>query len=525
MPRATSSRERTTTLNEAVRAHQAGRLDAAEAGYRHLLATEPNHPDALHLLGLLCHQRGDQVEAKRLVAAALAVAPRVAAYHITLAAIFLAEGDPAAAVAASERALALNPKLSAAHNTLGNALVRRGQAADGVACYRRALALAPDQPEALSNMGSALHSLGELADAETALRRVLALRPDYAAAAANLALVLRDQGRFEDALAACDAALARFPDQPTWRANRATLLLQLGRFADGWADYESRWHADGFARDRDVLPHPAWDGSDPAGRRILLQGEQGLGSMIQFARYAPLLAHRGAQVLLQVPHPLVRLFRDSFTPPHQPFVQVLAKGEPLPTYDVHAPLMSLPHLCRTTLATIPAAVPYLRADPARTAAWHARLDDGRRRIGLVWAGNPAHANDRNRSLPAVSLMPILAAAADSCQFVSLQVGAPPPPALTAEGLIDVAPDLIDFAATAAAVASLDLVISVDTAVAHLAGALAKPVWLLLPHIPEWRWLIDRDDSPWYPSMRLLRQSRPGDWGELISRVSAELANR
>jgi Flp pilus assembly protein TadD, contains TPR repeats len=513
-------------LTEAVRAHQAGRLDAAAAGYRRVLAAQPKHPDALHLLGLLSHQRGDQDEAERLVAAALARSPRIAAFHNTLAAVLLAKNAPERAVAAAKRAATLDPKLASAHNVLGNALARLGNAEEAIASYRAALALAPDQPEALSNLGSALHGRGALLEAEAALRQALALRPDYAAAAANLALVLRDQGRFDDALAACDAALSLVPGQPTWRANRATLLLQLGRFAEGWDDYESRWQADGFTEARDRAPLPAWDGGDPSGRTILLQGEQGLGSMIQFARYAPVVAARGARVLLQAPRPLVRLFRHSFEPPHGAVDAIIEKGAPVPACDLQAPLMSLPRLCGTTLETIPADVPYLRADPASVAAWRQRLgDDGHRRVGLVWAGNPAHANDRNRSTPADALAPLVVGAPPDVRFVSLQVGSPPPPALLAAGLVDASPELADFAETAAAIMNLDLVISVDTAVAHLAGALAKPVWLLTPPIPEWRWLIDRDDSPWYPTMRLFRQDRPGDWAGVIDRVAAALLHR
>lgn len=532
MPRATSSPKDVpvagvAALSEAVRAHQAGQLDAAAAGYRRILAARPKHPDALHLLGVVHHQQGNQEQAEHVVAQALAVAPRVAAYHNTLAAVRIAKGDAAGAITAAKRAVALDPKLITAHNVLGNALLRAGHAESAAASYRRALALAPDQPEILNNLGSALQSLGQCAEAEAVLRRALALRGDYPAAAANLALVLRDQGRFEDALNACESALAQTPGHPTWRANRATLLLQLGRFAEGWADYEYRWQADGFARERrEPMPQPAWDGSDLAGRAILLDGEQGLGSMIQFARYAPLLAARGAEVLLRVPSPLVRLFADSFDSSHGSKMRVLARNEPLPPFDVHAPLMSLPHLCRTTLATIPADVPYLRADPQRIAAWDSRLGDCRgQRVGVVWAGNPGHANDHNRSMPADALVPLLTSADPSVRFFSLQVGGPPSPDLVAAGLRDVSPALSDFAETAAAVASLDLVISVDTAVAHLAGALAKPVWLLLPHVPEWRWLIDRDDSPWYPTMRLFRQPQPGDWPGLIAGVSAELARQ
>lgn len=509
-------------LKTAVRAHQTGHIEEAASGYRRILAINPHHPDALHLLGLLLHARGNHEQAVRLVTAALQAAPHTAAFHATLAAIQLAKGDTAGAIATARRAVELDPNLLAAGNTLGNAHLRAGDAEAAVAVYRQLLVRAPNSPETLNNLGSALQVLGENDEAACVLGRALAVKPDYAAAVANLALVRRDQGKLADALDACDSALQQQPDNPTWRTNRATLLLQMGRFREGWAEYEWRWRAEGFVRDADRSPLPRWDGSDPAGRTILLRGEQGLGSMIQFARYAPLLAAAGARVMLQCPAPLQRLFAASFLPPHGSLAAVFTPVELLPAVDAQVPLMSLPHLCRTTLANIPAAVPYLRAEPDAVALWDQRLgrDDHRPRVGLVWAGNSSHANDRHRSMPPEALLPLLTSAA--ARFVSLQEGREPPAVLDSAGLIDTSAMLTDFAATAAAVACLDLLISVDTAVAHLAGALAKPVWLLVPPVPEWRWLVDRDDSPWYPTMRLFRQSRLGDWNELIQRVSSAL---
>lgn len=245
--------------------------------------------------------------------------------------------------------------------------------------------------------------------------------------------------------------------------------------------------------------------------------------MIQFARYAPLLAAAGAISCCNA----LRRCSDCSLPPscrRTPLTAVITPVEPLPAVDAQVALMSLPHLCGTTLDTIPAAVPYLSTEPDAVALWDQRLGrDHRPRVGLVWAGNSAHANDRHRSMPPEALLPLLTSAA--ARFVSLQVGRQSPAALGDAGLIDASAMLTDFAATAGAVACLDLVISVDTAVAHLAGALAKPVWLLVPPVPEWRWLVDRDDSPWYPTMRLFRQSRLGDWNELIQRVSRALEVR
>ena len=520
-------------LADAVRLHQAGRLEEAAVRYARVLAARPRHPDALHLSGLVRHQQGDQRAARRLVAEAIAAAPTVAAYRVSLVAILLALGEKADALTAAERAVALAPQQGEARLALGNAHLACGHVDAAIGAYEAALAAQPESAEALNNLGSALHRAGRLDDAGKALRKAIALRPDHAGQLANLGLVMKDQGRFADAAATYDRALAADPKHPTARANRATLLLQQGHFAEGWAEYEWRWRAPGFTTSPRAFPSPAWDGGDPAGRTLLLHAEQGLGSAIQFVRYAPIVAGRGARVVVESQPPLVRLFRRSLAGEGGPVARVVARGDPLPPFAAHAPLMSLPHLCRTTLASVPAAVPYLRADPAAVAFWRDRLAAyagaaGAIRVGLAWAGNSAHGNDHNRSLPPAAAAALLAPllATPGVRFVSLQVGdtAATTAALASAGLIDPTGEIDDFADTAALIAALDLVVSVDTAVGHLAGALARPVWLLVPAIPEWRWLIDRDDSPWYPTLRLFRQPVPGDWASVIARVASCLAD-
>lgn len=520
-------------LADAVRLHRAGRLEEAAAGYASILAMRPRHADALHLSGLVSHQQGDHMSARRRVEQAIAAAPTVAAYRVSLVAILLAQGQAEAALAAAGEAVARCPAESGVWLALGNAHLAAGEVEAAIAAYEAALAADPASAEALNNLGSALHRAGRLAAAEETLRRAVGLRPGHAGQLANLGLVVKDQGRFAEAMALYERALAAEPDHATARANRATLLLQQGRFEEGWAEYEWRWRAPGFtSRPRHFGP-PAWDGGDPAGRTLLLYAEQGLGSAIQFVRYAALIADRGARVIVECQPPLARLFRASLAGAGGPVSHVVARGEPLPSFDAHAPLMSLPLRCGTTLATVPASVPYLHADPAAVAAWRERLTAadggaGGLRIGLAWAGNPAHANDHNRSLPpptAASLLAPLLALPDA-RFFSLQLG--PGTASTAAqlaegGLIDLSAEIGDFADTAALITALDLVVSVDTAVAHLAGALARPVWMLVPTIPEWRWLTDRDDSPWYPTLRLFRQPTPGDWAGVVARVAACLA--
>lgn len=510
-------------LGEAVAAHRRGRLDVAAGLYREILHKAPGHPDALHLLGLVAHQKGDQGEAIRLIERAAKVNPANAAYANSLGLALLARGQPDEAEASFVRAIARDPALAEAHNNLGNARLRRSDVAGAVEAYGRAIALRPAYAEAHANLAAALRRAGDLASAQGAAERALTLRPDYVGALCTLGLIRHEQGDYDAALATYDRALVLDPEHATTRANRATLLLLLGRMEEGWREYEWRWRAYGFTTPARDFAKPAWDGSDLAVRTLLVHAEQGLGSAIQFVRYVPLVAGRSGRVILECQPPLFRLFASLVGAAPATIVR---KGEALPDFAVHAPLMSLPRLLGTTLESIPSAVPYLAAEADLRALWRERLARlGRPRVGLVWAGNPNHHNDRNRSLPARLLGPLLAVPGVS--FVDLQVGEAaaeradlPEPALASPG-----GEIADFADTAAIISELDLVISVDTAVAHLAGALAKTVWLLLPFVGEWRWLRGRGDSPWYPTMRLFRQERPGDWPGVIAAAGEALRAR
>ncbi|MCU0893302.1 MAG: tetratricopeptide repeat protein [Rhodospirillales bacterium] len=508
-------------LAEAVAAHRRGRLDVADAVYREILRQAPDHPDASHLLGLVAHQRGDQAEAVRLIGRAMQANPANAAYANSFGLALLAQAQVEQAEAAFALAVARQPDLAEAHNNLGNARMARGNVVGAITAYRRAIALRGDYAEAHANLAAALRRAGDLPAARGAAERALAVRPGYVGALCTLGLIRHEQGEYEAALGIYDRALALAPQHATTRANRATLLLLLGRMEEGWREYEWRWLAPGFAtRPRD-FDRPAWDGSELGGRTILIHAEQGLGSAIQFVRYAPVVAARGGRVILECQPPLARLFASLVGGVEA----IVRKGEPLPAFEVQAPLMSLPRLFATTLTTIPNAVPYLAAEEGLRALWRQRLAQlPAPRVGLVWAGNPNHANDRNRSLPARLLAPLLAC--PGLSFVDLQVGAAAAErAELPEGALAAPGEVADFADTAAIVAELDMVISVDTAVAHLAGALAKPVWLLLPFVGEWRWLRERTDTPWYPTMRLFRQRSPGDWEGVVEAVREALEAR
>ncbi len=534
-----------------------GRKEEAAALFREVLATIPDHAEAAFLLGQVLSEGGDHSGAASAFAIA-ARCPGFALAHLRHAESLLAAGAPAAALAACEAAgpssqfeppLRLRLDLAA-----GNACAALGQRETAVARYREALAAAPDQAEALANLcavlqeigdldgavaageaalqrapgfaaaaanlGNAKLTLGDFAGAERAYRQALASRADFPAAWSNLGAALRDQGRLAEAELACRAALELAPQSAAAHYNLALVLLTAGRYREGWAEHEWRWRT-GTMPARDFA-YPPWCGESLAGRRILLHAEQGLGDTLQFVRYVPLVAAMGAEVVLEVQAPLKRLLARI------PGVAAIhACGETLPACDYHAALMSLPHRLGTEIATIPARLPYLPA-PEPVPPESARTAASGLRVGLVWAGDPrpgeprAHFADRRRSLPLAAFAPFAGIA--GIRFVSLQKGAAaaetPPPGLALEVALAAARD---FADTAAVVMGLDLVISVDTSVAHLAAGLGKPVWLLSRYDQCWRWLSGRDDSPWYPTLRLYRQAAPGAWPELIRRMAADLA--
>lgn len=385
------------------------------------------------------------------------------------------------------QAIRIDPRPAVYHVNLGIALHRLGRHRQALASFARAIAADPRHVDAHYNRGAVLAELGELDEAQRHFQRVIALEPQHAFAHYALGLA----------------------------------LLQRGDFARGWAEHEWRRHGAKLTPETLLFREPLWDGGPLGGRTILLHAEQGLGDTIQFARYAPLVAECGGRVLLACQPSLKRLLTRL-----EGVEAVLTGGDRLAAFDVQAPLMSLPYLLGTTLETIPAGVPYLSVDDGLKASWAERLRGAPGlKVGLVWAGNPGNPHDRRRSMPLASLAPLAALSQQEVSLISLQKGvasaeaATPPDGLR---LIDLGGELTDLADTAALVAQLDLVISVDTAVAHLAGALGRPAWLLLSHVHDWRWLLGRADTPWYPSMRLFHQSRPGDWPSLVSSVATAL---
>lgn len=505
-------------MMSAVQLHQQGRFDDAERMYKRALEVEPNNPDALHLLGLIEHKRGRNDEALGLIERAIQAKPREPTFHTNLGQVLRSLNRPADAVAAQRRAIELDPRLAEAHSNLACALYDLKQFDEAEAAARRAIQLNPQSHAAYLNLGNALRERDDFDGAMQAYQQSLRLGRPPEEPLVNIGDMLRSIGRYDESRAVLEEVLRNAPESILAHRTLALVLLLHGEFARGWAEAEWRLRAPKSSGSRFV--QPMWDGRGLNGQTVLLHFEQGLGDTIHFARYAPLVAARGGRVILEVQPGLARLMRTL-----NGVDQVVARGEPLPSFDVHAPLLSLPHLFQTTPDTIPRDVPYLRADDSLVESWRSRvpIEPGVKRVGLVWAGNPEHVNDRRRSLDPMHLARLARVA--NVRWFSLQLGQPargatPPPELN---MIDLTANVTDFADSAALLAHLDLLITIDSAPAHLAGALGRPVWVLLPHVPDWRWQLGRDDSVWYPTMRLFRQTRPGEWGEVIERVADAVA--
>jgi tetratricopeptide (TPR) repeat protein len=540
-------------LLAAIELHRQGRFAPAAAAYREVLAEEPHRFDALRLLGVALLESSQPADALTCLDRALAVRADMAEVWEQRGKALARLGRGDEACASFEQALALEPARVSTMNQLGMQLTRMEQFERALALFDRALAARPDLVEAWTNRGKVLSDLKRSKEAISSFDRALGLRPDLVAAWDGRVAPLRQLGRIDEALQSCDRALAIDPTDPLGWSLRATLMaeslrrdealrcfdeaerlghsdpsmhfnrgllhLMSGQFEQGWEGYEWRLKVPGMGKPP-LLQAPVWDGSQPlAARTLLLTCEQGLGDAIQFSRYAPWLAqHRSVQVCLLVPAALRSLMQTL-----PPAVQVVSEGDPIATFDYQCPLLSVPHRVKTTLGGIVADTPYLQADPDRVSAWRHRLGATRRqRIGVVCSGNPDHGNDAHRSIALARLAPLSRAGAE-LHLVQNDLRDEDLAALPALRIADHREELRDFADTAALIACLDLVISVDTSVAHLAGALSAPLWVLLSANPDWRWMLEREDSPWYPSARLFRQRRLGDWDAVIERVASELA--
>jgi Flp pilus assembly protein TadD len=477
---------------------------------------------AEHNFGFQLHRHNRVVEAEPFYRRALELDPDFKEAWTNLGLALLTQKRLDEAVRCQREALRLDPDGADAQNNLGMAHYAQGHIAEAENCFRAALRLCPDHANATLNLGSTQHILNHVEEAEALFRHALVLGVDPGRGKSNLSLALMAQAQPQAAEQCLREALAERPDYAEARANLALALLMMGRLEEGWRAYESRWKVETMGGPAPVLSQPRWTGQALNGETVLLYAEQGFGDTLQFCRYAPMIAAAGGRVVLVVPKALRRVMMTL-----EGVTSVLTEeDDSLPPYDYHCPLLSLPFAFGTSMQTIPAAVPYLHADPAPWSEFLSRLPG--LKVGLVWAGKSRTAQphavviDKRRSMRLNDMAPILDV--PGCSFVSLQLGPPASQmrALQARALHDVSERMADWADTAELIVGLDLVIAVDTAVAHLAGALGKPVWLLNRFDSCWRWLLDRDDTPWYPSMRQFRQASRGDWAGVIARVRQSL---
>jgi tetratricopeptide (TPR) repeat protein len=507
--------------------HALRRFDEGLASYDRALALRPAYAEAHCNRGVTLQALKRYAEALAACDHAIALQPDYAEAHTNRADTLTALRRYGEALEACGQALALAPDYAEAFCYRGNALHGLQRFDEALVGFDHALALQPAYADAHCNRGATLHALKRYEEALAACDRCIALQPDHAQAHCNRGATLQDLMRFNEALASYNRALASEPDFASAHNNAALCRLLIGDYECGWREHEWRWQTDQLADERRSFQQPLWLGSSElAGKTILLHAEQGFGDTLQFCRYVPLVAARGARVVLEVQRPLQHVMRSL-----EGAAEVISRGEPLPDFDLHCPLLSLPLALRTVLDTIPARTPYLAPPGDRARAWRDRFAaHEKRRIGLVWAGNPrkelpgCNRIDVLRSMEFAQLAPLLEV--PGCEFYSLQKGddaaAQLRDSIWREQVVDWTGDLQDFSDTAALIDNLDLVIAVDTAVAHLAGALNKPFWLLNRYNTCWRWLLDRKDSPWYPSARLFRQDAARQWDGVVVRVCAAL---
>jgi tetratricopeptide (TPR) repeat protein len=536
------------SLGEAYRA--AGRLDEAVACYQRAIELRADCAEWHANLGSALLEKGQLDEAISTYRKAIHLKDDIAGVHNNLGYALRQKGLLDEAIAEFRKAIELGPNLVNAHLNLGNALQEKGQFGDAIAAYRRVVEMRGGFAEGYNMLGAALRKNGQFAEAVQAQRRAIQLKPGLPEAHYDLGIALFEEGCLDEAIRACQKAIDLKPDFADAHFNKSWMLLLKGDYEEGWAEHEWRWKRRAAPPMNRNFSQPAWDGSPPLGRTLLLYAEQGLGDTIMFIRYAPLAARRGARVIVECQPELRSLLNGmegvdqvvarGEAPFDKPFDKLKAPSsveglkapsevEGLPPFDLQIPLLSLPRIFGTTRESIPAEVPYLRPSLALVEAWREKVAGAGSglKVGLTWAESRTNKQLLYRSLPLSSLAAL--GGVKGVRFFSLQRGDVPPARAenppAGMGLVDLMGEVKDFADMAALIANLDLVISVDTAAAHLAGAMARPVWTLLPFVPDWRWMLDREDSPWYPTMRLFRQRTRGDWAGVVEKVAGELNRR
>lgn len=537
----------------------AGRIAEAELVLRQLLEALPDYHPAYHLLGLTAAGGGNLPLAIELIARALSLDDSVALYHRSMGELCRRSGRLEMAAQALRRSLDIDPAQPRAYFNLGEILVGLKRFPAALDCYNQlvtfypdnanahfqralilaelkhfgpalagidqALSLKLDYPEVFSKRAGMLAVLGRYDEALASYDRALALKPDFLEGCVNRGMLLQQMHRYDEALNSFDRAIALAPDFAPAHLNKALLTLALGDQEQGWRMYEWRWKCANENQLRKFI-EPPWRGQESiSGKTLLIWGEAGLGDILQFCRFVPMLEALGARVVLEVPPPLVSVLQTM----SRGDLQVVPRGQLLPSCDMQCPIMSLPFAFGTTLATLPATMPYLHADVVRQAAWRQRLGNKTRpRVGIVWSGRAGAEMDFNpcrcRSLPLAMLGPLLQL---PLEFHCLQKEVHPHDAAALAGFPRLhlhQAELHDFAETAALIEEMDLVVSIDTSIVHLAGALGKPLWVMLPYSTDFRWTLDQNTTPWYPAAKLFRQSRVGDWSAVVAEVAQQLGD-
>ena len=496
------------------------RFANAISSYQNTLALKPDYPEAHYNMGIAFFEQGRYDEARSCYQRAIKLNSNLIEAHYNLGIIFQEQGALDQAIACYKKALKLKPDFAEAYNNMGNAFKEQNDSQQAILCYQNAILARPDYADAGYNLGRTLHEQNKFDRAITCYQNALKIRPDYFKACNNLAKAFQDTGDIGNAIRWYRKALELKPDYAGAHFNLATASLLVGNFAEGWQEYEWRFKRPQWKK---TYPYrfdtPRWSGESFTGKRLYVHSEQGLGDILQFVRYLPMVKVRGGTVIFETIKPLVKLLQN-FDGVDE-LVEV-ADRDHVDPIDYYVPLLSLPGIFQSKPDTIPATVPYLFADDNKVRQWKARLSENGFKVGIVWAGT---ITDPERSLPLAWFTPI--SQIPGLHLYGLQKGISAEQ-IEVEGLPDgmtitnFGQEFDDFSDTAAVIKNLDLVISIDTSVAHLAGGMGKPVWLLLPYVPDWRWLLNREDSPWYPTMRLFRQEKFGEWESVIRRITAEL---
>ncbi len=498
-------------LKQAFEAFGQGKYARADELCAKITESMRNHYGAIHLRGLIAQRQANLPRAIELMRESIRLAPQMGEFHNNLGETLRAAGDQAGAKQAYLKAIELSPQSAEAYSNLGNALRSEMKIEEAIAAYQKAISIAPSLAVAHHNLAEILQELGKTDEAIAAYEKAIAARSDYVKPMIGLGVALMSQRKPFDAIEWYRKAIELEPNNAEAHWNLSLALLLTAQWDEGWKEYEWRW------RTQELTPRnfhqPMWNGQDLRGKRVLIHAEQGLGDTIQFVRYAATLAERGATVILECQKQLAEVLATTFG-----VSQVIRQGDPLPEFDYHVPLSSFPHCFGTTLQTIPAKVPYISV-PASSRQDFPGLTQagGKFKIGLVWAGALGKGTLATRTMSLKHLKPLTEI--DHTTYFSLQLNGTPEIASNGLEMFDWG---FNFTDIAAAIARLDLVITVDTSIAHLAGAMGAKVWTLLPYAPDFRWLLDRDDSPWYPTMRLFRQTRPGQWNDVIDRVTKAL---